>query len=260
MKLFMRYMSILLRSEMEYRTSFIMLFIGQFFVPFLTFIAIFMLFQRFSSIGGWTLYEVALCYAIIHVAYSVSGCLGRGFDTFSSLIIRGDFDRVLVRPQGTILQVMGSRLDLYRTGRLAQALIVLAYALVHLNIDWDFYKIITMALMMASGTVIFTGILMLGATLCFWTVEGLEVVNIFTDGGREISQYPLSIYHKWIKRFFTFVIPFATVNYLPLMYILDKSPSDNPYYMLIPSAGMLFILPCIIVWNFGVSRYKSTGS
>lgn len=256
----MKYMSILLKSEMQYKTSFILLAIAQFFVPFLTFIAIFLLFQRFSSIGGWTLYEVALCYAVIHVAFALSGSLARGFDTFASIIINGDFDRILVRPRGTILQIMGSRLDFYRVGRLAQSIIVLIYALVNLDIVWNLYKIITLMLMMISGTAIFTGVYMLGATLCFWTVEGLEIVNLFSDGGREISQYPLSIYNEWIRKFFTFVIPFATVNYLPLMYILNKAPSENPFYMLIPLAGMLFIIPCILIWNFGVSRYKSTGS
>lgn len=260
MKLYMRYMSILLKSEMQYRSSFILLSIGQFFVPFLTFIAIFMLFQRFSSIGGWTLYEVALCYSVIHIAFALSSCLARGFDTFSNLIVRGDFDRILVRPRGTIIQVMGSRLDLYRLGRLAQSLIVLVFSLSNLDIAWNAYKIATLVLMTASGTVIFTGLYMLGATLCFWTVEGLEVVNIFTDGGREISQYPLSIYQEWIKKFFTFVIPFATVNYLPLMFILDKVHGNGYLYMLTPLAGILFIIPCLLIWNFGVRHYKSTGS
>lgn len=260
MKLYMRYLSILFRSELEYKTSFILLSIGQFFIPFLVFIGMFLMFQRFSSIGGWSLYEVALCYSVIHIAFSLSGCIARGFDTFSNLITRGDFDRILVRPRGTIIQVMGSRLDLFRMGRFAQSIVVLLYALSNLNIQWDIYKIITLTFMLISGTFIFTGIYMLGATMCFWTVESIEAVNMLTDGGREISQYPLSIYQDWIKKFFTFVIPFGTVNYLPLMYILDKVHDNKILYMLTPLAGIIFIIPCVFVWNFGVKHYKSTGS
>ena len=48
----------------------------------------------------------------------------------------------------------------------------------------------------------FTGIFILAATLCFWTIQGLEVANIFTDGGREMAQYPLIIYQKWVTVFF----------------------------------------------------------
>ncbi|MTI46316.1 ABC transporter permease [Sporosalibacterium faouarense] len=260
MKLYFKYVSILFRSQMEYRTSFILLSIGQFFVPFLVFVSMYFLFQRFNTIGGWSLYEVALCYGIIHMGFSISECFVRGFDSFSSLVVNGDFDRILVRPRSTILQVLGSKFEFTRIGRLSQAVIVFVYALSNLNIDWNFNKILTLIFMLASGIFIFSGIYMIGATLCFWTIEGLEVINIFTDGGREISQYPLSIYNKWIKRFFTFVIPFGTVNYLPLMFVLDKVEGNSLIYMFTPLLGMLFIIPCILLWGFGVRHYKSTGS
>ncbi|MDP4090236.1 MAG: ABC-2 family transporter protein, partial [Bacillota bacterium] len=98
------------------------------------------------------------------------------------------------------------------------------------------------------------------ASLCFWTIEGLEVINIFTDGGREMSQYPLSIYKEWVRKFFTFIIPFGTVNYLPLMFILGKTRGIAVLYMLTPLLGLLFIIPCTAVWIIGVKHYKSTGS
>jgi ABC-2 type transport system permease protein len=245
---------------MEYRTSFILLSIGQFFVPFLIFVSIFFLFQRFPNVGGWSLYEVALCYSVVHIAFSLSECFARGFDNFSSIVVNGDFDRILVRPRSIIVQVLGSKFEFTRVGRLTQSIIVLVYALSHMDAAWNIYKVITLVLMIASGIFIFTGIYMLGAALCFWTIEGIEVVNIFTDGGREISQYPLSIYKDWIRKFFTFVIPFGTVNYLPLMYILDKVHGNAALYMLTPLFGVIFIIPCILVWSIGVRHYKSTGS
>lgn len=259
MKIYFKYVSILFKSQMQYRTSFILLSIGQFFVPFTVFISIYLFFQRFPNIGGFTLYEVALCYAIIHIAFSISECFVRGFDAFSTTIVRGEFDRILVRPRTTVLQVLGSRFEFTRVGRLIQSLIVLTIALVNINVDWDIYKIFTLILMILSGIFVFAGIYMLGATLCFFTIEGLEVINIFTDGGKEMAQYPLSIYKDWVKKFFTYVIPFGTINYLPLMFILDKV-EDNYFYMLSPIFGILFIIPCTLIWKFGVKHYKSTGS
>lgn len=260
MKLYLRYISILFKSQMEYRTSFILLSIGQFFVPFLVFVSIFLFFQRFPNIAGWSLYEVALCYSVVHIAFSLSECFARGFDSFSSLIINGDFDRILVRPRTAILQVLGSKFEFTRIGRLAQSIIVLIFSLANINIAWDPYKAITLMFMIISGIFIFAGIYMLGATLCFWTIEGIEVVNIFTDGGREMTQYPLSIYKEWVRKFFTFVIPFGTVNYLPLMFVLDKTQRNKYIYMFAPLLGMLFIIPCILIWTLGVKHYKSTGS
>lgn len=260
MKLYLRYVSLLLKSQMEYRTSFILLSIGQFFVPFLIFLSIFMFFNRFPNIGGWSLYEVSLCYAVIHIAFSLSECFARGFDSFSSIVVNGEFDRILVRPRSTVLQVLGSKFEFTRIGRLAQSIIVLVFTLANINVDWDISRIVTLMLMILSGIFIFAGIYMLGAALCFWTIEGLEVINVFTDGGREMSQYPLSIYKEWIRKFFTFIIPFGAVNYLPLMYILNKGGANSIKYMFTPLYGILFIIPCLFVWNFGVRHYKSTGS
>ncbi|MBO7744302.1 ABC-2 family transporter protein [Paenibacillus sp. MWE-103] len=260
MRLYYRYLSMQFKSQLQYRTSFWLLTLGQFFIPFSVFAGLYFMFERFGQVQGWNFYEVALCFAVIHLSFSFSECFSRGFDAFSSLVGSGDFDRLLVRPRTTALQVLGSKFEFTRFGRLAQSCLVLALALAHLPIAWTAMKAATLLLMIASGIAVFTGIFMLAATLCFWTIEGLEVANIFTDGGREMAQYPLHIYQKWVVMFFTFVIPFGCVNYLPLLYLLDRAGGHDILYMLSPLAGFLFLLPCILVWQFGVRHYRSTGS
>ncbi|WP_400246836.1 ABC transporter permease [Niallia sp. JL1B1071] len=260
MKLYFQYLLVLFKSQMQYRTSFWLLSLGQFLVPFSAFAGLYFLFERFGQIKGWDFYEVALCFAIIHMAFALSECFARGFDNFSSLVASGNFDRLLVRPRTTFVQVLGSKFEFTRVGRLLQSVIVLAWALSNLAIDWSLMKILTLLLMIMSGVFIFTGIFILAATLSFWTIQGLEIANIFTDGGREMAQYPLNIYQKWVTRFFTFVIPFGSVNYFPLLYLLGKGGKAEWLYMLTPLAGILFILPCIFVWIVGVRHYRSTGS
>lgn len=260
MGLYFKYLSILFKSQLQYRTSFWLLTFGQFFIPFSVFAGLYFMFERFGQLRGWSFYETALCFAIIHMAFSLSECFARGFDAFSSLVAGGDFDRVLVRPRSTVVQVLGSKFEFTRFGRLLQSAIVLVWALYNLPIEWSIAKVITLLLMIASGVLIFTGIYMLAATLCFWTIQGMEVANIFTDGGREMAQYPLNIYQKWVTVFFTFIIPFGCVSYLPLLYILDKVHGSELLYMLMPLAGVLFLLPCILVWQLGVRHYRSTGS
>lgn len=260
MRLYGKYILILFKSQMQYRTSFWLLSIGQFLVPFSIFAGLYFLFERFGQIKGWAFHEVALCFAIIHMAFAISECFARGFDSFSSLVGNGDFDRVLVRPRSTVLQVLGSKFEFTRVGRLLQSVIVLCWAISRLSLEWTLLKAVTLVFMVASGVFIFTGIFMLAATMCFWTIQGLEIANIFTDGGREMAQYPLGIYQKWVTRFFTFIIPFGCVNYLPLLYLLDKTSGNDLPYMLAPAAGILFILPCLLVWRIGVRHYRSTGS
>ncbi|TCL63354.1 ABC-2 type transport system permease protein [Hydrogenispora ethanolica] len=261
MKLYCRYIALLLKAQLQYRSSFWLLALGQLFMPFALLAGMYLLFQKFGSIRGWSFFEVALCFAVIHMAFANSECCARGFDGFSALVAGGDFDRILVRPRGTVLQVLASRFEFSRIGRLIQGGAVLIWAVSCLPIAWNVPKALTLTLMVVSGACIFTGLFILAATLCFWTIQGLEIVNIFTDGGREMGQYPLGIYQKWVIRFFTFVIPFGCVNYLPLLYLLGKAEGQRAWlFMLSPLAGVLFLLPCLGVWRIGVRHYRSTGS
>lgn len=260
MKLYFKILLILLKSQMQYRVSFWLLSFGQFLVPFSVFAGLYFLFERFGHIKGWDFFEVALCFSVIHMAFAISECCARGFDGFSSLVVSGEFDRVLVRPRSTGVQVLGSKFEFTRIGRLLQGVGVLIWAVLNLSVHWNIFKVITLALMILSGIFIFTGIFILAASLCFWTIQSLEIANIFTDGGREMAQYPLDIYKKWITRFFTYVIPFGCMNYLPLMFVLDKVEGNGVLFMLTPLFGILFIVPCLLVWRFGVRHYCSTGS
>jgi ABC-type uncharacterized transport system, permease component len=232
----------------------------QFLTPFTAFAGIYMLFDRFGSINGWGVYEVFLCFAVIGAGFAISTCMARGFDSFSGLIRNAGFDRVLVRPRGTIIQVLGSQFDIKRIGHLIQAAIVMVIAIQGADIEWNAARIFTLINMIVGGTCIFTGVYMLQATLAFWTVEVLEVANILTHGVKEYASYPLSIFPKWINRFFTFIIPFSCVNYLPLQYILGRAGKCEAFYMLLPLVGVLFIIPCTFLWKFGVRHYRSTGS
>ena len=70
------------------------------------------------------------------------------------------------------------------------------------------------------GVSLFCGIFVLQATLCFWTTESLEVVNTVSYGGVQTAQYPLSIYSDGFRRFFTYVVPLASVAYFPVLALL----------------------------------------
>ena len=96
------------------------------------------------------------------------------------------------------------------------------------------------------------------ASYCFITVQGLEVKNLFTDGGKHVAQYPISIFNKSFKFIFTFIIPYAFINYYPLLYFLDKS--NNIFYFFSPLLIILYLIPCIYLFNVGLKKYNSAGS
>jgi ABC-2 type transport system permease protein len=216
------------------------------------------MFYRFNQVDGYTFQEVLLCFAIVLMAFSIAECFARGFDSFSSMIGNGEFDRIMVRPRNEVFQVLSSKIELSRIGRFAQAIIIFAYAIPSSNIVWTADKIMTMLLMILSGTVIFSSLFVVYASLCFFTTEGLEFMNVFTDGGREFGMYPFAVYGNEVLKFLTYVIPLALFQYYPFLYLIGRETSK--VYMFLPLAGLLFVIPCRLFWRFGVRHYKSTGS
>jgi len=216
------------------------------------------MFSRFSSIEGFTYEQVLLCFATVLIAFSIAECFGRGFDLFPSMISNGEFDRALVRPRREILLVLASKMDFSRIGRLIQAVIVFFIAIPTSGVVWTADKIITLVLMISCGVMIFFGLFLIYAAVSFFTIEGIEFMNIFTDGGREFGSYPFSAYGQSILKFLTYVVPLALFQYYPLLYLLGLE--DSLLYMFTPLLGLLFLIPCYAFWRYGLSRYKSTGS
>ena len=258
MKLYFNSLALHLKSELEYRMSFIISFLSQILIFFTYYFVIIALFSKFDNIKGFTLYEVLLCFSIIQFGFAFNEVFARGIDKFDKLIIEGGFDRLLLRPKNLILQVLCSDGDFVKVSRLIQAIIVLVIALINLKVELTFLKVICLILMLMASCVIFFGIFLLAASYCFMTVQGLEVRNVFTDGGKHMAQYPIGVFKKGFVFFFTFIIPYAFVNYYPLLYFIGKN--DNILYAFSPVVVFLYLIPCFIVFYMGVKKYEGSGS
>lgn len=260
LRLYLRFAAVSLRGQLQYRASVIMQALGLLLITVIEYVGLWALFVRFGHIGGWTLPEVALLYGMVDVAFALSEILARGFDSFPSLVVSGEFDRLLVRPRSTVLQLLGQQLALHRLGRLVQGLAVLIWAASVLPITWSAARLLLLLAAITGGVCLFIGLSVVQATIAFWTVEPLEFMNAFTHGGVETAHYPLTIYRRWFRKLFTFVIPLACVNYLPAMAILDAPGSSGPAHWLSPLGGVAFLLAALQLWKLGVRKYVSTGS
>ena len=258
MKIYFESLAMHLKGELEYRVNFILSFLSQILVFFTYYFIILALFTKFDHIKGFTLYEVLLCFSIIQFGFAFNEVFARGVDRFDSLIMRGDFDRLLLRPRNIILQVLCSDSNFIKVSRMIQSLIVMVIALVHLNIKWNILRVITLSLMLLSSCVIFFGIFLMAASYCFFTVQGLEIRNVFTNGGAHMAQYPIGVFQKGFVLFFTFVIPFAFVNYYPLLYFLAKK--ESIFYAFSPLLVIVYLIPSILIFYWGMKKYTSVGS
>ena len=190
--------------------------------------------------------------------FSFNEIFFKGIDKFEDFIIDGSLDRLLLRPYGILFQVMCSKMDFSKLARTFQGIIILVISLYKLNIELTIGKIILLLVMILSSIVLFFGIFVLMASYCFVTVHGLEVKNLLTDGGKHMAQYPIGIFKKGVIFIFSFIIPYASVNYYPLLYFVGKS--NSVWYLLSPILCFIYLIPCIYLFNYGVKHYTSTGS
>ncbi len=258
MKLYVHFLAMHLKSQMQYRVSFFLTLFAQSITAMTWFVGLWALMERFHQINGFSFGEVLLCFSVMTLAFSLTECFMAGVDRFPALISRGEFDRILLRPRGALLQVLCSQIDFARFGRIIPAVITLFVAIPVSGVQWSFSKVLLLAAMILSGVCVFTGAFWLGATMSFFFIEGIECLNIFTYGMREFGAYPLVIYGKGLLCFFTFIIPFAPVQYYPMLVLLGRS--DSLLFGISPLLACLFLLPCFLLWKLGVRHYKSAGS
>lgn len=258
MRLYKKYLDMHLQALMAYKLSFILTAFGQFFVSFNVFLGVYFMFDRFSTVKGYNFQETLLCFSIILLSFSLAECFFRGFDFFPTMIGNGEFDRILVRPRNIILQVLGSKIEFTRFGRMIQAIVMFAYGVTASHVEWTPMKIGIVFSMLIGGVFLFASIFLLYASLCFFTLEGLEFMNVLTDGAREYSKYPIDIYGKNVLKFTTYIVPFALIQYYPFLYLIDRV--NDPRVIIMPLAGILFGIPCYLFWRFGLRHYQSTGS
>lgn len=181
MRLCLDFISVNLKSQMQYKMSFLLTVAGQFITAFTAWFGLIFVLQKVEAIDGFTKGQVSICYAVIMLSFSIGELIGAGFAVFARILGDGEFDRILCRPGGILLQVLAPHMDFVRIGLLLQAVLVLAL-----------------------------------------------------------------------------VIPLALVQYYPLLYLTDRE--TNGFYALCPVLALLFLVPCVAFFYYGVRKYKSTGS
>ena len=258
MKLYGKYLAIHLKSQMQYKVSFFLTMAAQFLIAFFTLLGVWFMMSRFHSVEGFALPEVLIGFSVVLMAFAIAEGTARSFDMFPVLISNGQFDRMLMRPRGLIFQVLASEVDFSRLGYILNAGLVLAWAIPQSGIVWTPDKVLTLFLMIACGAVVFSCLFLIYAGIAFFTIEGLEFMNVLTDGGREFGRYPFSIYGKDVLRFVTYVVPLALFQYYPLLYLIGRE--TNKLYMFLPLLSLLFAFPAYGIWRLGLRNYKSTGS
>jgi ABC-2 type transport system permease protein len=250
------------RAQLQYRTSFALDLAATFLISFLDFLAVLVLFHNVPRLAGWTVHEVAFLYATSAVAFALAELLVGHSEGLAQRLRTGTFDVMLVRPRGTLFQMVASDLPLRRLGRATQGVVVFVYALTGVHIPWDAGRAAMLVAMIPTGIVLFASMWIAGMCVVFWTIEGGEFTNAFTYGGQFLTQYPIDIYSEWLRRFLAYLVPTAFVSYFPALYVLGKDdPLGLPRFLQFsaPVVAVAAAGAAGLIWRGAVRTYRSAG-
>ncbi len=259
----LRIAALRLRGQMQYRFSFWMQIVGNFFINAVEVLVTWSLFQHFDNLGGWTFEEVLLLHGLAMVMFALGDTISNGVQSVPEMIRDGTFDRTLVRPMSVFLQSLVTEVSLRHLGHLTQGVILLGIALNVAPIEWSAGRIVWLPVVIISGAFFFIALFTVEAILAFWTVNGIEAVNAFTYGGSDFGQYPLSIFRRGMRFLFLWIVPIGFLTYYPALYLLDR---DDPLGLprtasfASPLAALLFCFVVRLGWRAALRRYTSTGS
>ncbi|SDY91650.1 ABC-2 type transport system permease protein [Proteiniborus ethanoligenes] len=258
MGLFLTLFKASFKSEAQYRFDFLINILGNILGLLGDFIIVVFILMRFKNINGWLLHEVALMYSVIEFGFGMYRLIGDGFNNFELLILSGKFDTLLIRPAPALVQVMLQKVDLKRLGMVAQALGVGIWGLQRcsfINNSFYFY----LPLLLLASVIINMQIGIILAAVAFWTGKNEDIVVLGHYSTRTAAAYPATIYNNIFRHILTFVIPFFSLTYYPLVYYTGRS--GNAFYLLAPLFGIIAMTPIsYLIWSLGIKRYSSTGT
>ncbi len=262
MKYMLHAVRMLFKSAMQYRASLLMQVIAQFVMTGGEMLAVVVLLSRFRVVGHWGAGEIMFFFGVMQSTFALTELFGRGITSFPWFVQRGDFDALILRPRPLLQQVMVSQLDPRRMGGVLVGVIAILVAGSRLNIRWTLTKALLLGEVVLGSMLLLLGLFMIEATVSFFSVKSIEMVNILTYGGRTACQYPVDVYPGVLRFLFTYLAPFAMCMHWPVSYVLGAPMVQLPVwgYFLTPLAGMAFFALMVRVWYGGVRHYRSTGT
>ena len=251
-----------LRSAAQYKASFLMATASQLVMTLGDLLAVLVLMERFTGLGQWSPGEILFFFGVMQVTFALVEFLARGVTSFPPLVGSGRFDAMLLRPRGLLLQVVASQMDPRRLGVMIVGFVAMVMASAQLHIVWTVGKLLLLVVSVLGSFLLLVGLFLIEATVSFFSVKSIEMINVVTYGGRTACQYPIDIYPGPLRTLFTWVAPFGLCMHLPVSVLLGKPLMDVPLWAACaaPLTGAAFFLIMAMIWHIGVKRYRSTGS
>lgn len=246
------------KTQLEYRTNFLLAAGGTALWNLASFLAVSLILDRVPGLAGWNRYELYLTYGLITLCFGVSRMFGFSLMLLGQAYIRpGRLDGLLVRPVNPLFHLLADRFNPEGTGDVAVALAVIHRALTGLGLAWTPAVAAYVALVAASGGLIFISLNLITAVPAFWIVISTPI-SLALGHVTQFARYPLDLYGKPLRIVLTWLLPYGLLTHYPALFLVGRG-GGLMAFMMLPMALLLF-LGAYRFWLYGLRHYSGTGS
>ena len=251
----------LLVARLSFRLDFIIEIIAASFISLSGLLFILFVFWNGSvtSLSGWSREQILFIYGYSLLPTTLFQLVAPNLYRFSEkYIVEGAFDRILLRPMNSIVQILTETFNIESLITLPIAIVILRYAGLKLGISFEFLDCLWIAISAISGAVLLIAIFIIVSSFSFHFEDRFGITppfyNFITFG-----RYPISIYNKTIQVILTWIIPYAFTCYYPVTYFFSEQAKTSLTF-LSPIVAIIVVMIASYIWKIGVNKYSSTGS
>ena len=247
----------------QYRLAFINNIFAQFFAYMVTFFNLSILLKNIRFLGGWSIDEILLLWALNVFSYGIAGMFFyNGCNALEGQIQNGEIDIFYTQPKSLFWNFMFRNISPIFIFHICFSVCFLVYTICNLKIEWSIKKSFYFIILLICAVCIQACVMIAFASSSFKIIKAGNVVSTAIYGLRNFITYPVSIYGKGIKMILTFFIPYAFVSYYPALYILDRYETlfDSVMVNLEPLIVCIIIICTSRIWRNGTYVYRGTGT
>jgi len=258
-KLFCLLVKIGLMRQMAYRPNFFLMITGKVIRIALLFFFFQAIFLKVDRIGQWTYDHVLLLFATFHIVdYVMSITFQRNLAFHLPRRIQmGDLDHRMILPVNLLFLSSFEELDLQDFFGFIPSLGFLAYVLYRLGLSFSWAQAVTYVLLVFNALVFLFSMILIIATISFWTTQSYGLARIF-DNLTRIGRYPLDIFQGFWKVVFIYFLPLVLIAQVPSQALLRTL---SPWFVLFAfSVTGVLLMFALNFWKVGLKNYLSAST
>ncbi|MHC5068387.1 MAG: ABC transporter permease [Planctomycetota bacterium] len=262
-RLAVAFFAVVLKRRLAYRGDLVIQSLDELLRGALAFLMVKVYMSRTTALHGWSEAEILFILGFSLVPLALFHCFcGNLYQLAGRYLIQGQFDRILLRPYPSFLQVCFDRIAIEDLSGavLGVGLMIMSAqdgALDHFGLG----DLALLLFMLLCAFTIVVAVFMSFAATSFWFDDRVgmmpPVYNLM-----EFGRWPTGIYHEALRILITAAIPFAFCGFYPASLFLRDSPerATFAYAVATPAVAIIAITLACTLWRCGIRRYGSVGN